>query len=90
MCATAPTDFFFFFSIFLKLYRCFLHGLKMCMWFGYNSQINFCHFFRILNLVIFRARILSKGIDRGYLVCATPPTDFCRSFRNFTGAFVMV
>ena len=61
--------------IILKLYRCFCHGLKMCMWFGYNPQINFCYFFfRILNLVIFQARILSKGIDCGYLVCATPLT----------------
>ena len=23
------------------------------MWFGYNPQINFCHFFRNLNLAIF-------------------------------------
>ena len=25
----------------------------MCMTFGYNPQINFCHFFHSLNLVIF-------------------------------------
>ena len=54
----------------------------MCMWFGYNPQINFYHFFRIWNLVIFQARILSKGIDSGYLVCATPPTVLCRSFET--------
>ena len=24
---------------FFKLYRCFCHGLKICMWFGYNPQI---------------------------------------------------
>ena len=24
---------------FLKLYRSFCHGLKICMWFGYNPQI---------------------------------------------------
>ena len=28
----------------LKLYRCLDHALKICMWFGYNPQINFCHF----------------------------------------------
>ena len=39
--------------ILLKLYRCFCQGLKMCMTFGYNPQINFCHFFHSLNLVIF-------------------------------------
>ena len=41
--------------ILLKLYRCFYHPLKICMWFGYDPQINFSHFFRNLNLVIFRA-----------------------------------
>ena len=29
--------------IFLKLYRCFWHGPKMCMWFGYNPQIK-CYY----------------------------------------------
>ena len=33
-------------QIFLKLCRCLCQGLKMCMKFGYNPQINFCHFFR--------------------------------------------
>ena len=39
---------------------------------------------------IFQAWTLSKGIDSGYLVCATPSTVLCRSFWNFTGVFVMV
>ena len=30
-----------FMPIFFKLYRCFCHGLKICMWFGYNPQIIF-------------------------------------------------
>ena len=79
-----------FIPIFLKLNRCFCHGLKICLWFGYNLQVNFCHFFRILNLVIFYAQILSKGIDSGYLVWATPPTVLCWSFWNYTSVFVMV
>ena len=33
----------FYDEIVLKLYRWFCHGLKMCMWFGYNSH----HFFSI-------------------------------------------
>ena len=41
--------------IFLKLYRHNYHALKICMWFGYNPPINFCHFFHNLNLAIFRA-----------------------------------
>ena len=28
-------------QILLKLYRCCDHALKICMWFGYNPQINF-------------------------------------------------
>ena len=43
-----------FMPILSKLYRCFSHGLKICMWFGYYPEIIFCHFFRNLNLVIFR------------------------------------
>ena len=43
-----------FMPIHLKLYKCFCHGLKVCMWFGYYPEIIFCHFFRSLNLAIFR------------------------------------
>ena len=39
--------------IHLKLYMCNGHGLKICMWFGCNPWIIFCHFFHNLNLVIF-------------------------------------
>ena len=38
---------------FFKLCRCIYQGMKMCMRFGCNPQINFCHFFRSLNLAIF-------------------------------------
>ena len=40
--------------IVLKLFRCFLHGMKMCMWFGYNPLIIFSHFFCFVNLVFFQ------------------------------------
>ena len=43
--------------IHLKLYRCFDHGLKMCILFEYNPQIIFCHFFHKLNLAIFTGRV---------------------------------
>ena len=26
----------------------FVHGLKMCMWFGFNPTVNFCHFATLL------------------------------------------
>ena len=73
--------------ILFKLYRCFYHPLKICMWFGYNPQINFSHFFRNLNLVIFRAFWQWKRMDSGYLVCATPPIVSFRFFWNFTDVF---
>ena len=28
----------------------FFHGLKMCMWFGFNPAVNFCHFSTLLTL----------------------------------------
>ena len=43
--------------IILKLCMCFRHGMNMCIWFGYNCQIIFCHFFHIVNLVIFHLNI---------------------------------
>ena len=46
--------------ILLKLYRCHDYALKICMWFGYNPQINFSHFFRNLNLVVFQVFLTIK------------------------------
>ena len=54
----------------------------MCMTFGYNPQINFCHFFYSLNLVIFWAQLLLKLMDIRYLVSATPPTFFPNPFET--------
>ena len=79
-----------FIPIFLKLCTCFLHGLKMCMWFGYNPCINFCCFFHIVNFVIFWPQILLKCIDSEYLVSATPHTILYWSFWNFAHVFSMV
>ena len=75
-----------FLLIFLKLCRCFLHGVRMCMWFGYNCWIIFYHFFHFVNLVIF----WPQCIDSGYLVCATPHTILYQSFWNFAHIFSMV
>ena len=62
--------------VLLKLHRCFVHGLKMCMWFGYNPQIRFCHFLRNLNLVFFQALLLSTYVDSINLPRVTPPINF--------------
>ena len=79
-----------FIPIFLKLCTCFLHGLKMCMWFGCNPCIKFCHFFHFTNFVIFWPQILRKCRDSGYLVSATPHIILYWSFLNFAHVFPMV
>ena len=72
-----------FIQILLKLHWCFGHGLKICMWFGYNPQIIFCLFFRKLNLAILTGIIDNNVMDREYLVGPTPPTVLYQFFRNF-------
>ena len=62
--------------ILLKLHMCFGHGLKTCMWFGYNPQNIFCHFFHNLNLVFSQALLLSTYVDSMYLVRVPPPMNF--------------
>ena len=69
----------------------------MCMTFGYNPQINFCHFFHSLNLVIFVLKLLLQLSVRPcvrlcvlpfvhhlgrYFVSATPPTFFPNPFET--------
>ena len=76
-----------FIPIFMKLCRCFCHGLEMCTWFGYNPWINFCHFFHFVNFVIFWPLILWKSRDSGYLVSATPYTTSCLSLCHFAHLF---
>ena len=46
-----------FILILLKLNRYCDHALKICMWFGYNPQINFYYFFCNLNLGLFQENL---------------------------------
>ena len=46
------------------------------MWFRYNPQIIFYHFFFKLNLVIFQALLLSTYVDSMYLVRVAPLMNF--------------
>ena len=79
-----------FILIFFKLCTCFLHGLEMCMWFGYNPWINFCHIFHFVNFVIFWPQILWKCIDSGYLVSTITYTISVLSSCSFAHLFSMV
>ena len=54
-----------FISTFLKLCRCFVGGLKICMWFGHDRQIMFLSFFLTCGLSPFFAILDAKS---GYLV----------------------
>ena len=73
-----------------KLCRCFVHGMKMCIWFWYNNLIIFSHFFWFVNLVsFFLQEMLSKCMDSGYLMGATPLTVFLQLFWNFADVFWM-
>ena len=53
-------SFYSFMPIHLKLYMCYGHGLKICMWFGYNSWIIFLSFFSQFELSHFSG-ILVNG-----------------------------
>ena len=46
-----------FIPILSTLHNCFGHGLKICMWFGYNPQNIFCYFFYKMNYVIIAAKV---------------------------------
>ena len=77
-----------FMPIFLKLCTCFLHGLKVCIWFGCNPCIIFVTFSALGTLSFSDVRW--KCCDSGYLVSATPHTILCQSFLNFAHVFPMV
>ena len=68
----------------------FLHEIKMCIWFWYNTLIILSHFFCFVNLVyLFLHEMLSKCIDSGYPVGATPPTVSFWLFWNLADIFCM-
>ena len=85
-CLVSATPLTVLYRSFLKLCICFRHGMRMCMWFGYNCEIIFCHFFHFVNLVIF----WPQWIDSGYLVSAIPHPILYRSFWNLAHVFSMV
>ena len=68
-----------FIPIILKLHWCFGHGLKTCMWFGYNPQIIFVTFSQVEHSHI-SSIIYNKVNGQGYLVGATPPKVLYRLF----------
>ena len=78
VCTLSANSSYSFIPILLKLHWCFGHGLKICMWFGYNPQIIFCPFFSQIELSHFSGIIYNNVNGQGYIVGATPPTVFIR------------
>ena len=46
----------------------FFHGLKMCMWFGFNPAVNFCHFFTLLTFSVFNFSQVRHQLHRSLIV----------------------
>ena len=59
-----------FIPILLKLYRCLHLALKICMWFGYDAQINFYYFCSQFELC-FSVILTMKVYGQGYLLLFT-------------------
>ena len=47
----------------LKLCRCFLHGVRMCMWFGYNCWIIFLSLFPLCELSHFSTSMYRQWVS---------------------------
>ena len=66
-----------FIIIFLKLWTCFPHSLKMCICFSYNPCLNFCHFFQpstsINEINLFNNQVLIVAAVTFAPASATPP-----------------
>ena len=81
--ATPRTVLYPFFQIFT--------GVLIIVWkYACCSDIILRFFFSQINLAIFPALSITKWMDRGYLVGATPPTVLYQLFWNFIGVLVMV
>ena len=57
-----------FILILLKLYRCLDVASKICAWFGYKPQINFCHYFSQFELSRFSG-IFTMKVNRQWVPC---------------------
>ena len=70
-----------FIPILLKLYRCLNQALKICMWFGYDTQINFYYFCSQFELSHFSVILTMKVNGRGGGVPCV---------RNFFYSFILI
>ena len=61
----------------------FFHGLKMCMWFGFNPAINFCHFSTLLTSSFFAGSTSTSPKFHLYFVYSeTLKKQYVLSFRS--------
>ena len=64
-----------FMPIFMQLCTSFFPCLKMCMWFGFNPAVNFCHFSILITLSFFAGA-----------TSTSPKFDLCFSKDVFYGS----
>ena len=53
-----------------KFAHLFFHDLKMCMWFGFISAVNFCHFSTLLTLSFFAGATSTSPKFDLFFTCA--------------------
>ena len=51
-------------QLYIQLCTSFFHGLKMCMWFGFNPAVNFCHFSTLLTSSVFNLSQVRHQLHR--------------------------
>ena len=57
---------------FMQLCTSFFHGLKICMWFGFNPAVNFCHFSTLLTLSFFNFSQVRHQLHRSSIYIYVP------------------
>ena len=60
-----------FIPFFMQLCTSFFHGLKMCMWSGFNPAVNFCHFSTLLTLSFFNFSQVRHQLHRSSIYIST-------------------
>ena len=65
-----------FILIFMQLCTSFFHGLKMCLWFGFNPGVNFYHFSTLLTLSFFKFSQVRHQLHQSLIFLGKELHDF--------------
>ena len=80
-----------FIPIFIQLCTSVFHGLKMCMWSGFNPAVNVCHFSTLLTVIFFAgATSTSPKFDLYFLIgTASRALPKLINLVNCSGCFII-